>query len=198
MPGDRFVRPPVGILLYLVFIGLVATLIIVVCFGAGFFLLARQVAPVSGETEMRGLAAAAVLPVFPPAERPAMGKTALPHDSNATQVSAPASSMGESTASAAKGATPTGEVPAPGSTAGGAGIIAPAQITSAPQPAATFGNPAPIRRGDRGYSWQRDEPPNPGRTASRPAPPRSNAPPSTVRAAAGRARSAKSQWHARP
>jgi hypothetical protein len=41
MPGDTFVRPPVGILLYLVFIGLVATLIILVCFGAGFFLLAR-------------------------------------------------------------------------------------------------------------------------------------------------------------
>jgi cobalamin biosynthesis Mg chelatase CobN len=30
-------RPAVGILLYLVFIGLVATVIIVVCFGAGFF-----------------------------------------------------------------------------------------------------------------------------------------------------------------
>jgi hypothetical protein len=138
---------------------------------------------------MRGLAAAAALPVFPPAERPAMGKTALPQDSNATRVSAPVPSIGESTASAAKGATPSGEVPAPRSTAGGAGIIAPAQTVSAPEPAAASGNPAPIRRGDRGYSWQRYAPPDPGRTISRSAQSRSDAPPSTVRAPAGRARS---------
>ena len=62
-------RPPVGILLYLVFIGLVAMVIIVVFFGAGFFLLAREAAPVLGETEMPGWAAVVALPVSPPAER---------------------------------------------------------------------------------------------------------------------------------
>jgi hypothetical protein len=157
-------RPAVGILLYLVFIGLVATVIIVVCFGSGFFLLAREAAPVSGEPEMRGSAVAAALPVFPRAERPATGKTAPPQDGNATRVSVPVPSIGESTASAAKGATPSGGVPPPRMTAGAAGIIAPAQTASAPEPAATSGNPSPIRRGDRGYSWQRYAPPNPGRT----------------------------------
>jgi hypothetical protein len=186
MPGDTFVRPPVGILLYLVSIGLVATLIIVVSFGAGFFLLAREAAPVSGEAEMRGLAAAPALPVFGTAEPRAMGKTEPPQESNAMRVSAPVPSIGEPTASAAKGATPSGEVPAPRLPVGGAGIIAPAQKASAPESAAPSGNPTPIRRGDRGYSWQRDAPPNPEPNAK----PLSNAPPSTVRAEAGRARSA--------
>jgi hypothetical protein len=166
--------------------------IIVVCFGSGFFLLAREAAPVSGEPEMRGSAVAAALPVFPRAERPATGKTAPPQDGNATRVSVPVPSIGESTASAAKGATPSGGVPPPRMTAGAAGIIAPAQTASAPEPAATSGNPSPIRRGDRGYSWQRYAPPNPGISREQYpdlAQPRSNAPPGAARAAAGRARS---------
>jgi hypothetical protein len=65
-----------------------------------------------------------------------------------------------------------------------------AQKASAPESAAACGNPAPFRRGDRGYSSQRYAPPDPGRTVSRPAQPRSDAPPSTARVAAGRARSA--------
>jgi hypothetical protein len=92
-----------GILLYLVFIGSVATVIIGVCFGVGFFLVTRAAAPVSGETKMRGSAATAALPVFPPAERPATGKMALPKEGSATRVSALVSSMGESTASGRKG-----------------------------------------------------------------------------------------------
>ena len=183
-------RPAVGVLLYLILIGLVATVIIVVCFGAGFFLLAREAAPVSGETEMRGLAAAPALPVFGTAERRAMGKTEPPQESNATRVSAPVPSIGEPTANASKGATPSGDVPAPMMTPGGVRVVGPAQTDSAPEPAATSGNPALIRRGDRGYSWQRDAPLNPEPTVSRSVKPRSNAPPNTVRAAAGRARSA--------
>jgi hypothetical protein len=188
----------VGVLLYLIFIGLVATVIIVVCFGAGFFLLAREASSVSGETEMRGLAAAPALPVFGTAERRAIGKTEPPQESNATRVSAPMPSIGEPTANASKGATPSGEVPALGTTAGGVRVVGPAPTDSAPEPAATSGNPAPIRRGDRGYSWQRDAPPNPEPTVSRSAKPRSNAPPSTVRAAAGRTRSANQNGNLDP
>jgi hypothetical protein len=183
-------RPPVGILSHLVFIGLVATLIIVVSFGGGFFLLAREAAPVSGAAETPDSAVVAALPVFPLAEPSAMGKTAPPQEGDATRVSAPVSSIGQSTASAAKGATPSGEVPAPRTTAGWVRIVLPPHTASAPPPAATSGNPAPIRRGERGYSWQRDAPPDPEPTVSRSAKPRSNAPPSTVRAAAGRTRSA--------
>jgi hypothetical protein len=111
-------RRPVGILLYLVSIGLVATAVIVLCFGVGFFLLASEAAPVLGETEMPGSAAAAALPVFPPAERPALGEAAPPQASNATRLSAPVSSIGESSA-------------------GGVTIIAPPQTGLAPEPATT-------------------------------------------------------------
>jgi hypothetical protein len=111
-------RPPVGILPYLVSTGLVATVIIIVCFGAGFVMLARGAAPVFGETEMPGSAAAAALPLFPPAERPALGEAAPPQESNATRLSVPVSSIGESSF---RGAT----------------ITAPAQTGLAPEPAAT-------------------------------------------------------------
>jgi hypothetical protein len=67
---------------------------------------------------MAGSAAGPALPVFPPAERPAMGETAPPQESNATRLSVPVSSIG-------------------GSSLRGATITAPAQTDSMPEPAAT-------------------------------------------------------------
>jgi hypothetical protein len=163
---------PVGILLYLVFVGLVAIATIGVFFGIGFFLLAqpteeliagsdtrdrdteinslrsgvfprpyrdappadREVVPVSEETEMPRSAAAAALSVSPLARRPAVGEAVPQQESNSARGSVPVSPDGEASASAARGATPSGEVLVLRSTSGEATIIAPARTASAPEP----------------------------------------------------------------
>jgi hypothetical protein len=117
---------PVGVLLDLVFVGLVAIATIGVFFGIGFFLFAQPTEELAG--------AAAPLPVPPLAQRPAVGQAVPQQESNAAQGSVPVSPDGEGSASAARDATPSGEVLALRSTSGEATIIAPAQTTSAPEP----------------------------------------------------------------
>jgi hypothetical protein len=173
---------PVGILLYLVSVGLVAIATISVFFGLGFFLLAQpteelitgsdtrdrdtqinslrsevfrrpysdappadhEVAPLSEETEMPRSAAAAALPVFSLAQRPAVGEAVPQLESNSARGSVPASPDGEASASAARGATPSGEELALRSPSGEATIIASAQTASAPEPeSSSQASPAP-------------------------------------------------------
>jgi len=117
---------PVGVLLDLVFVGLVAIATIGVFFGIGFFLFAQPTEELAG--------AAAPLPVPPLAQRPAVGQAVPQQESNAAQGSVPVSPDGEGSASAARDATPSGEVLALRSTSGEATIITPAQTTSAPEP----------------------------------------------------------------
>src|ERR1700736_6538322 len=134
---------PVGILLYLVSVGLVAIATIGVFFGIAFFLLAQpkeELITGSGtrdrdtKTEMPRSAAAAALPVSPLAQRPAVGEAVPQQESNSARGSVPVSPDGEASASAARGAMPSGEVLALRSTSGEATIIAPAQTASAPEP----------------------------------------------------------------
>ena len=134
---------PVGILLYLVSVGLVAIATIGVFFGIAFFLLAQpkeELITGSGtrdrdtKTEMPRSAAAAALPVPPLAQRPAVGEAVPQQESNSARGSVPVSPDGEASASAARGAMPSGEVLALRSTSGEATIIAPAQTASAPEP----------------------------------------------------------------
>jgi hypothetical protein len=116
----------VGILLYLVSVGLVAIAIIGVFFGIGFFLLAQPTEEL--------IAAAAPLPVSPLAQRPAVGEAVPQQESNSVQGSVPGSPDGEASASAARDATPSEEVLARRSTSNEATIIAPAQTAWAPEP----------------------------------------------------------------
>ncbi len=116
----------VGILLYLVSVGLLAIAIIGVFFGIGFFLLAQPTEEL--------IAAAAPLPVSPLAQRPAVGEAVPQQESNSVQGSVPGSPDGEASASAARDATPSEEVLARRSTSNEATIIAPAQMASAPEP----------------------------------------------------------------
>src|ERR1700730_1964856 len=116
----------VGILLYLVSVGLVAIAVIGVFFGIGFFLLAQPTEEL--------IAAAAPLPVSPLAQRPAVGEAVPQQESNSVQGSVPGSPDGEASASAARDATPSEEVLARRSTSNEATIIAPAQTAWAPEP----------------------------------------------------------------
>jgi len=118
---------PVGILLYIVCVGLVAIATIGVFFGIGFFLLAQP-------TEELIAAAAPLPPVSPLAQRPAVGEAVPQQESNSARVSAPMSPDGEASATAARDAAPSGEVLALRSTSGEKTIIAPAQTASAPEP----------------------------------------------------------------
>jgi hypothetical protein len=118
---------PVGILLYIVCVGLVAIATIGVFFGIGFFLLAQP-------TEELIAAAAPLPPVSPLAQRPAVGEAVPQQKSNSARGSVPVSPDGEASASAARGATPSGEVLALRSTSGEEKIIAPTQTASAPEP----------------------------------------------------------------
>jgi hypothetical protein len=127
---------PVGILLYIVCVGLVAIATIGVFFGIGFYLLAQPTEELIG--------AAAPLPVSPLAQRPAVGEAVPQQESNSARGSVPVSPDGEASASAARDATPSGEVLALRSTSGDATIIAPAQTASAPKPEPSSpGSPAP-------------------------------------------------------
>jgi len=117
---------PVGVLLDLVFVGLVAIATIGVFFGIGFFLFAQPTEELAG--------AAAPLPVSPLAQRPAVGQAVPQQESNAAQGSVPVSPDGEGSASAARDATPSGEVLALRSTSGEATISTPAQTSAAPEP----------------------------------------------------------------
>jgi hypothetical protein len=118
---------PVGILLYIVCVGLVAIATIGVFFGIGFFLLAQP-------TEELIAAAAPLPPVSSLAQRPAVGEAVPQQESNSARVSAPMSPDGEASATAARDAAPSGEVLALRSTSGEKTIIAPAQTASAPEP----------------------------------------------------------------
>jgi hypothetical protein len=120
---------PVGILLYIVCVGLVAIATIGVFFGVGFFLLAQPTEEL--------IAAAAPLPP-PLAQRPAVGEAVPQQESGSARGSVPVSPNGEASASAARDATPSGEVLALRSTSGEATIIAPTQTASAPEPEPSF------------------------------------------------------------
>jgi hypothetical protein len=113
---------PVGILLYIVSVGLIA----IATIGIGFFLLAQPTEEL--------ISAAAPLPVSPLSQRPAVGEVVPQQESNSTQGSVPVSPDGEASASAARAATPSEEVLARRSTSDDATIIAPAQTASAPEP----------------------------------------------------------------
>jgi hypothetical protein len=116
----------IGILLYIVSVGLVAIATIGVFFGIGFFLLAQPTEEL--------IAAAAPLPVSPLAQRPAVGEAVPQQESNSVQGSVPGSPDGEASASAARDAAPSEEALARRSTSNEATIIAPAQTASAPEP----------------------------------------------------------------
>jgi hypothetical protein len=127
---------PVGVLLDLVLVGLVAIATIGVFFGIGFFLFAQPTEEPVG--------AAAPLPVSPLAQRPAVGEAVPQQENNSARGSVPVSPDGEASASAARDATPSGEVLALRSTSGEATIIAPAQTASAPEPEpSSLASPAP-------------------------------------------------------
>jgi hypothetical protein len=117
---------PVGILLYIVCIGLVAIATVGVFFGIGFYLLAQPTEEL--------IAAAAPLPVSAFAQLPAVGEAVPQQESNSARGSVPLSPDGEASARAARDATPSGEVLALSSTSGEATIIAPTQTASAPEP----------------------------------------------------------------
>jgi hypothetical protein len=169
---------PVGILLYLAFVGLVAITTIGVFFGTGLFLLATpsemppaasaKIPPIAappqparppqealpsntlaptedGATrQATSSMATPALPVSPLAQRPAVGEAVPPQEGNSARGSVPVSPDGDASASAARGATPGGEVLALRSTSSEATIIPPAQTASAPEPEpSSQASPAP-------------------------------------------------------
>jgi hypothetical protein len=109
--------PPVGILLYLASVGLIAAAIIGVFFGTGFWLLASPASETItdsggdpsrsngdalkagdaalGETEAPHLAAVNLIPGLPLRQRPAAAEAAPPQQNNVMQELAPASPNGE-------------------------------------------------------------------------------------------------------
>ncbi len=104
---------PVGNLLYLVFVGLVASATIGVFFGIGFFLLVQPTREVIASlgTHDRGIDTDPVSSsAFPsqnsdelPADRPTVATS--PEDSVAAQAAAPVSADGQASASATRGVT---------------------------------------------------------------------------------------------
>ena len=106
---------PVGNLLYLVFVGLVASATIGVFFGIGFFLLVQPTREVIASlgTHDRGIETDPLRSsAFPsqnsdelPADRPTVATP--PEESVAVQAAAPVSADGQASASAAKGVTPS-------------------------------------------------------------------------------------------
>ena len=149
-------RLPVGILLYLVSAGLVATATIGVFFGAGFLLLAHHATETtagsgsrdertetkslrsgvfqhSDDDARRVLVAAAALPIIPFAEGPAAYQALPLESSEVERGSVPGSPVGEAPVSAAGVASSTEKVPVLRSAARMAIRTSPRQAVPAPR-----------------------------------------------------------------
>jgi cell division septation protein DedD len=115
----RVARLPVGSLVYLAFIGLVAVVTIGVFFGIGFLLLAQPKEGPAARSDSRDYAAG----INPSAA----GERSTRRDIDMAQRFVPIPPDREALANTATGASPSDKGPAPGSTASEAASVAPAQ-----------------------------------------------------------------------
>jgi hypothetical protein len=158
-------RPPVGILLYLASVGLIAAAIIAVFFGAGFWLLASPASETitdsgrdpsavngdalkagdaavlrpAGETETPHSAAVNLIPGSPLGQGPEAAEAALPQQNNVMQELSPASPNGEPPLE-------TASAPQPVSSA----TVPPAYPMPLARPAAVASADGALSAGDRG------------------------------------------------